>query len=147
MSREAMLAAKREAVRQRRVHARANRLCVDCLAGLPEESRLVRCVECHETRAKSQRARMANPETAAKSRAVKARWAREKRKTDRDQRNAYERQRMLDKKLAGQCLCCQLDALEDSQFCATHKAIKNAASRNYMARRRSAEAIAWCAPC
>jgi hypothetical protein len=111
----------------------ANGLCTECGARLFADGRL-----CSECRKGSRRAvktwRAANPE-AARQQLV------DYRAKNRARVNAYERSYYEQRKIAGICLKCTEEALEDSAFCKRHREMERAKARRYQARRRSRAAL------
>lgn len=112
--------------------------CVQCGAGLQDSDATVHCVECREARLarlKSEEQR-AKARVREKTRQAKLYWANPQ--AFRDKQN----QRRQEKRLRGECRQCSCAALEDSDYCATHREIVLARGRMYAARRRAARKAA-----
>jgi hypothetical protein len=110
---------------------KANRLCADCEAGLQDEDGVC-CVECSARRVDWQKR---NPDAR---RAIHARW----RQKNSAKRNAYQRERYEQNKVAGICVQCMQPSLEDSIFCEPHRDASRKVSRETQRRRRAAQRAA-----
>ena len=100
------------------------RVCIDCEAGLDSDPR-VRCPECRERCARSDRARAASGERryAASPQALSTRYASKRRRRD-------------ERKTSGRCVqdYCPEAALDDSVYCERHRSMHVEANRRYYAK-------------
>jgi len=108
----------KQQARERRAQRKANRLCIDCAAGLQEDDG-VRCVECYDKiLLASYRYRVRN-QKRVNARARE--WHRKRRATHAAEENAKQRARRLAHKIAGLCQLCKNPSLEDNVYCALHR--------------------------